>query len=183
MTDARNRLKKLFVSRYTHLRRQLEYHIGSRDNATDALHETWLRLDSMPDVSVAVDDAYLLRMATNIAIDHNRREQRYLSGEEVGELLLQVKDEYADPERIVAARLRIEALKVVLDGLTPRRRAILLAARVEGELNREIAERLGISLRLVELELSTALKHCYNKMQDLDLATSSQQGKKGRRQF
>ncbi|WP_233839098.1 RNA polymerase sigma factor [Paraburkholderia sp. ZP32-5] len=183
MTDSRNRLKKLFVSRYTQLRRQLEYYIGSRDHAADALHETWLRLDSMPDVSVTADDAYLLRMATNIAIDQNRREQRYLSGEEIGEILLQVKDELADPERIVAARLRVDALKIVLDELTPRRRAILLAARVDGELNREIAERMGISLRLVEAELSTALKHCYNKMLDLDPATTKQLGKKGRRKF
>ena len=52
-------------------------------------------------------------------------------------------------------------------GLTPRRRAILLAARVDGQLNREIAERFGISLRLVESELSAAMKYCLERMKDV----------------
>jgi RNA polymerase sigma-70 factor (ECF subfamily) len=54
----------------------------------------------------------------------------------------------------------------VLRGLPPRRRAILLAARVDGLLNREIAEHFGISLRLVESELSAAMKYCLQRMQE-----------------
>ena len=44
--------------------------------------------------------------------------------------------------------------------------AILLAARVDGLLNREIAEQFGISLRLVESELSAAMKYCLQRMQE-----------------
>ena len=36
--------------------------------------------------------------------------------------------------------------------------------RVDGQLNREIAERFGISLRLVESELSAAMKYCLQRM-------------------
>jgi RNA polymerase sigma-70 factor (ECF subfamily) len=161
------RLRKLIDSRYTYLVKRLERVTGSKDNAADALHETWLRLEvaNVP-APVANDDAYILGMANNVAIDQYRSERRHFRDDDV-DTLLEMPDELADPERIVAARRKIEVLKEVLNGLTPRRRAILLAARLDGLLNREIAERFGISLRLVESELSTAMKYCLKRMQDV----------------
>jgi len=44
--------------------------------------------------------------------------------------------------------------------LPPRQREILLAARLDGLPRREIANRLGISLRLVEKELQRAQEYC-----------------------
>jgi RNA polymerase sigma factor (sigma-70 family) len=181
MTDnARTFLKNLLVSRYAHLSRRLARLVGSPESAADALQETWLRLESMPDGGPVVNEAYLLRMAANVAIDQYRREQRHLNEGEVDEMFL-VEDELSNPERIVAARLEIDALKEIVRGLSPRRRAILQAARVDGELNREIAERLGISLRLVEKELSYALKYCNERMHEI--AASSEGSTKGRRKF
>jgi RNA polymerase sigma factor (sigma-70 family) len=174
-------LKNLLITRYATLRRRLEYLVGSKDGAADALQETWLRLETMPHVGpVANADAYLLRMATNLIIDQHRREHRevHLEEGEVSELF-EIEDELADPERIVAARRKVEALKVILRGLSPRRQDILLAARVDGQLNTEIAEQMGISLRLVEKELSAALKHCNVCL--LEMAASSDT--KGRRKF
>ncbi|KVT85932.1 RNA polymerase sigma factor [Burkholderia ubonensis] len=158
-------LRKLLASRYAYLVRRLERVTGSKDGAADALHETWLRLENA-NVSTQVTnaDAYILGMANNVAIDQHRRERRHLHDDV--ETLLELPDEVADPERIVAARRKVDALKDVLSGLPPRRRAILLAARVDGLLNREIAERFGISLRLVESELSAAMKYCLQRMQE-----------------
>ncbi|MBN3724069.1 RNA polymerase sigma factor [Burkholderia sp. Ac-20379] len=159
-------LRKLIASRYAHLVRRLERATGSKDNAADALHETWLRLENA-NVSTQVGnpDAYILGMANNVAIDQHRRERRHLHEDDI-EAVLELPDELSDPERIVAARRKVETLKDVLNGLTPRRRAILVAARVDGLLNREIAEQFGISLRLVESELSAAMKYCLQKMQE-----------------
>jgi RNA polymerase sigma-70 factor (ECF subfamily) len=174
-------LKNLLVSRYATLRRRLEFFIGSKEGATDALQDTWVRLETMPEVGpVANADSYLLRMATNAVIDQRRRTHRevYLEAEEI-EHLFEVEDELADPERIVAARHKVDALIDILGGLTPRRQEILLAARVDGQLNTEIAKRLGISLRLVERELSEALKHCNVRM----LEMAGPEGTKGRRKF
>lgn len=178
MSDSsRTQLKKLLVSRYAYLVRRLERVTGSKDGAADALHETWLRLDNANVAApVANGDAYILGMASNVAIDQHRRERRHFHEDDV-DALLELPDELADPERIVEARFKLEALKDILRGLTPRRRAILLAARVDGQLNREIAERFGISLRLVESELSTAIKYCLERMQELgDPYTGSRSG-------
>ena len=172
MSDStRAQLKQLLVAHYTALRRKLEFVSGSKDSAADALHETWVRLETMAEAGpVANPDAYLIRMATNVAIDQHRRERRHLHEEEVTELF-KTPDDLADPARILAARREVEALEEVLRGLTPRRRAILLAARIDGQLNPEIAERFGLSLRVVERELSHALKYCNERMWPMHAAS------------
>jgi RNA polymerase sigma factor (sigma-70 family) len=182
MTDnTRALLKKLLITRYAHLAKRLEHLAGSKDVAEDALQETWLRLETMSVVApVANAGAYLLSMATHAVTDRYRRERRHMHEEEVDELF-QVEDELADPERIVAARRKIEALKLVLMDMTPRRRSILLAARVDGQLNREIAERFGISLRLVERELAAAMKHVAVRLEEEGLARTG--ASKGPRKF
>ncbi|WP_175838885.1 RNA polymerase sigma factor [Burkholderia anthina] len=177
--DARTRLRTLFVAKYAHLRRRLEFIVGSRDGAADAMQETWLRLDTMNDpAQIANADAYLLRMAANVAIDQHRREQRHLSTGDV-DALFEVGDELAEPDRIVSARRDIEALQQVLDTLPSRQRAILVAARIDGLLNREIAERFGISESLVEKELRHALRACRDGLrQHMALEDGSTRGRR-----
>jgi RNA polymerase sigma factor (sigma-70 family) len=165
--DTRAVLKRLLVSRYATLLKRLERATGSIEDASDVLHDTWLRLETMARTEQVDNlEAYLAGATNHAATDHFRRERRHVHEEEIDEQF-QPEDELADPERIVAARHKIDKLKVILLELPPRRRAILLAARVDGQLNREIAERFGISLRLVEKELGIALKYCSEQMQDV----------------
>lgn len=179
--NIRASLKDRFVSRYTYLLRRLEHLMGSRENAADALHETWLRLETMADGGkVSNTDAYLLRIANNAMVDQHRREQRHHHDEDIDDLFF-VADEVADPERIVSARRNLESMVAVLDRLPARQRTILLAARVQGQLNQEIARDLGISLRLVEQELSKALKYCSERMEKV--TGSSEVIAQGRRKF
>ncbi|MBN3792232.1 RNA polymerase sigma factor [Burkholderia sp. Ac-20353] len=157
-------LKERLVERYAALRRRLEHITGSRDDASEVLHETWMRLENMTEMGrVANPDGFLIRMASNVAIDRFRRERRHFH-DVVDDDTPEVPDELADPERIVASRNQLAALEEVLRSLTPRQRAIVWASRVDGQVNREIAERFNISLRLVEKELSLALKLCTQRM-------------------
>lgn len=182
MSDSnRTYLRQLLVERYGAFVTRLKRVAGSKEGAADALHETWVRLETMTDAApVANADAFLMTMATHIAVDRHRSEQRHVHEEEV-EAALQIPDDLADPERILTARRQVDALKVILRGLTPRRRAILLAARVDGQLNRDIAERYGISLRLVERELSVAMKYCSARMEEM--ADPFEGNTTGRRKF
>jgi RNA polymerase sigma-70 factor (ECF subfamily) len=77
---------------------------------------------------------------------------------------LNLVDEAPDPERVVEAKSEAAALEGVLAELSPRRRNILLASRVEGVSLSEIATRHGISQRMVEIELKMALIHCGRRM-------------------
>lgn len=179
MGDAlRLRLRTLLVERYAHLRRKLEFIVGSRDSAADALQETWLRLETVPDAgTVRNADAYLLQIAVNAAHDQHRRDQRLLDAEAI-DALFDVEDELADPQRVAAARSEVRALETVMRGLSVRQREILVAAQIDGLLNREIAERLDISPSLVEKELRRALQACEAGM---DLPVSSRRRAGGRR--
>jgi RNA polymerase sigma factor (sigma-70 family) len=174
-------LKSLFIARYAQLLKRLEYKIGSSDRAADALQEMWLRLETMPETGpIANAEAYILGVASNVAIDQYRAEHRHVYEEEVDELF-QIEDDLADPERIIAARRKVDTMKVILRELPARRRAILWAARVDGQLNREIARQFGVSLRTVEKELAEGLNYCVKRMRET--ANPAQLVTKGRRKF
>ncbi|VFT16319.1 sigma-70 factor, ECF subfamily protein [Pseudomonas aeruginosa] len=91
------------------------------------LHETYLRVDRLDDaLEVKKPQAYLFRIALNIAADRREGDARLLTGEEVAELL-QVADEGLDPERIVGGHAEIRRLLEALCELPARRRQILIA--------------------------------------------------------
>jgi len=185
LPDLRSKLKRHLSSRYAVLRWRLERVVGCKHNAADALQETWLRLEAMAQPSAVHNpDAYLLRMAANIATDAYRRDQIIVTEREREELMHMADEggnDVSDPARIVAARLDVQALDAALAGLSPRRRAILTAARIDGMLNADIAERFGISVAMVKKELQAAMQHCKTCMADAEAAQRSDVA--GRRKY
>lgn len=157
-------LRALFLARYGQFRRHLHKRLGSEDLANDALHETYLRMEAM-NVKAAIrfPSAYLFRIALNIAEDQRRSGARLLSVPDV-EALYDMADEMADPSRTAEARGEIEALERALDELPRRRRAIVIAARVDETPHREIARRFGVSERTIEKELRAGLEHCCERL-------------------
>jgi RNA polymerase sigma factor (sigma-70 family) len=153
-------LRQLFLDRYDDLKARLTRRLGSADLAGDALHDTWLRLAHTEAVgTVRSPGNYLLRIVLNAAQDRKRSEKRLLNAVEI-ESLLHLADEAPDPARVAEARSDLDAFAAVLAELPRRRRAILLAARVDNMPRQEIARRLGISLRLVSKELHLAHEYC-----------------------
>jgi RNA polymerase sigma-70 factor (ECF subfamily) len=161
MSDSdRDALRQVFVLGYHDLRIRLTRRLGSAERASDALHETWLRIErATPAGLLNKPKSYLLQMAFHAALAHWRAEQRVVTLSDA-KAALGIADDAPGPERAAAARLEIETLARALAELTPRRREILLASRLDGVALREIAARLGISQRLVEIELRDALAHC-----------------------
>lgn len=156
----RAELTARFMELYPELRKRLGGKLRSRDLADEALNETWLRLSRDGDLGpVKEPRAYLMRMAANIAVDRKRAGARLASAADI-DTLLALPDSEPDPERATMARLELEALERALSRLTPRRRRVLVAVRLEGRSCREIAEEMGLSKRTVELELNHALAHC-----------------------
>lgn len=158
-------LLRLFMERRQELRRRLKNRLGSDELANDALQETYLRLKRMGDTSAVSSNpaGYLFRMAVNVATDQRQAEARYLTGEEVEELL-HVGADTLDPARIVHAKLEVEVLEQALGELTERQRAILVAARLEDVPQEDIARRFGISVRMVGKELRKALEYCGKRL-------------------
>ncbi len=153
-------LRQLFLDRYDDLKQRLTRRLGSADLAGDALQDTWLRLAQTEAMdAVHSPKSYLFRIAFNMAQDRRRSEKRHLTVEEVSSLL-ELADDAPNPAEIAEARSDLYAFQMVLAELPTRRRAILLAARVDNLPRQEIAERLGVSRRLVSKELRLAHEYC-----------------------
>lgn len=158
-SSSRKALWQSFVLGYDELRARLTRRLGSAELASDALHETWLRIASANPRSVQSPKHYLLQMAANVALKQLSSESRFVTLTDA-KMAIGLVDETPDPERAAIARSEAEAVARALSELTPRRREILLASRLRGDPLWAIAQRLGISQRLVELELRDALAHC-----------------------
>ncbi|MBB4198998.1 RNA polymerase subunit sigma-24 [Rhodoblastus sphagnicola] len=157
-------LRDLLVERYSEFKYRLARRLGSTELAAEALQDTWLRLER-PGHAGALDrpDAYLFRIALNVAADHRDADGRQLALSEI-EALRHLDDDEIDPERIAESRSEIAALARALDELPPRRRAIFIAARLDQIPHKDIAAAHGVSTRMVERELKRALEHCGERL-------------------
>jgi RNA polymerase sigma-70 factor (ECF subfamily) len=157
-------LRALLVDRYGEFKYRLARRLGSTDLAVDTLQETWLRLDRVGNAGVLErPEAYLFRIALNVATDRRSEDRRRLSSSKIEELRRLDHDEI-DPERIVESREEMAALVRALDELPPRCRAIFIAARLDEVPHKALAERYGISTRTVERELKRAMEHCGERL-------------------
>ena len=154
---------------YAALKQRLARTLGNAEDAGDALHDTWLRLKGSEDHGpIQNPGAYLSRMAVNIAVDVQRRHSRLLSGDDVDQLLEEVMDPAPGPAQTAEARSELEAVRLLLDRMPERRRAVALLVHAEGMTQKEAAAHLGVSLRTVEYEL----KRCHER---LDASLAAQQ--------
>jgi len=162
--DVQSSLLEHLVKRYTKLKRQLVRVLGNDDLAGDALHDTWLRLQHKENQElIQSPSAYLLRMAVNIAVDMQRRQARSLSVDDV-DALMQLADPGPGPAQQAEGQSELEALGKIMARLPERRRQILLLVRWEGLSQKDVAERLGVSVRTVENELKRAHDYCAQMM-------------------
>lgn len=157
-------LRDLLAQRYEDIKRRLTWRLGSAELASDALHDTWVHLERRDEQGqggeVKTPLAYLMRVATNLALDRLQRDRRYMSGDELDTLMSDIADPAPGPADVAAARSEMEELVRIIDNMPKRRRAIFLAVRVDGMSNQEAADRFGVSPRLVGLELKRAHEYC-----------------------
>ncbi len=168
MTDmAIAALRRLFVERYDDFKTRLTKRLGSADLAGDALHETWLRLSHAEAATVVRSpQSYLFRAVLNTAEDQRRSASRHLSAVEIGSLF-DLEDNTPSPAQEVEARSDVQLLSHILAELPPRRRAIMLASRLDGLKREQIAAQLRVSVRLVTKELRLAHEHCVARFREI----------------
>jgi RNA polymerase sigma factor (sigma-70 family) len=158
-------LRDLLAERYDEFRTRLSRWLGSDELARESLNETWLRLHREDNLGPVQNPAsYVLRTAANIATDWRRGDQRRAKRSEVREVI-ELASSAPDAERELGARQELAMLQRAVRELPERTRKILIAARVHGREQREIAAEFGISTRMVRLELRRALDFCEAQMQ------------------
>ena len=149
-------LLQSFAEHRQALMRFLTGRLGNPALAHDLAHETWLRAaNSRGGVIVGNPRSHLLRIAANLAIDH----QRHLGQKPEPRTTAEAFAGAAQPssENVVLYRSEFARLVRVVDGLPSRCREVFLLCRFERLSHAEAADRLGISCKAVVSHMVNAM--------------------------
>jgi RNA polymerase sigma-70 factor (ECF subfamily) len=128
--------------------------------AQDLVQELYVRIRNLDGADdVRNDRAYLFRMASNLAIDHLRREHRRSELQLEAQQLLAGDGNVGDPERSLIAREELARLEQAVSELPPVSRRIFHLSRFEEKSQREIAEIVGLSPTAVFNHLRRVIDH------------------------
>ena len=132
---------------------------GAHSDIDDIVQETYCRLAALRSVAhIANGRAYFFRTARNIAIERIRR-ARIVRIDCVTEIdALNVVDHEPSPERIVAGRRELVRVQRLIEGLPERCREIFKLRRIHGLSQREVAQRLGVTENVVEMQAMRGLR-------------------------
>jgi len=153
----------------------LHYLRKRTDNASDAADMTqdvftqWLGYRDQ--ASVEQPRAFLFQMARNLLRDHWRKQKVRHSvfaehSAQPSEVEVHVTPLHSnEPLARAQQQQHLERLSSVLDELSPRRREALMLHRFDGLSQAQIADRMGISVSMVEKHIAFALLHCKRRLE------------------
>tara|TARA_R110000868_G_scaffold243100_2_gene498902 strand:- start:9562 stop:10086 length:525 start_codon:yes stop_codon:yes gene_type:complete len=155
----------IYQEYHDRLLRQVQKYLPARDESQDVLHDLYvqLRKRDVDPRDIENPPAYLMRMATNLAIDtlrrHNRNPLEFADPADLADMP-DMEGRSVTPEQISADRQRLAIVGRAIDDLPPRCRDAFLLCKRDHLSPGETADILGISRNMVEKHLRHALKHC-----------------------
>lgn len=139
---------------YRELLNFLHRQVDDRDTAADLAQESYVRVLAAQHAGQPVLDgrALLYRTARNLVIDQHRRAQvrRHESLDTVVEPEHPPAPRHLQPEEALASRQAVHACVQVIENLPPRCREAFVLHIIDGLPQAEIAQRMGISVSMVE---------------------------------
>lgn len=155
----------VFVANRPQLQRAAFKVLGNTEWAQDVVQDTYLKLTEAGHVFEARQPlAYLFQIVRNLAIDAHRRamlEARVFADEEDG---LNIPADAGTPESLTVTRQDLRIVSDALATLPERTRDAFELHRLGGLTQREIADRLGVSITLVNFMIRDAMTHCANAL-------------------
>lgn len=136
----------------------------------DAAHDVYQGLSehlvtASINATVATPKAYLYRAAANAAHSYRRAAKTRLSYEAAA-AAHRGDVEMRDPERVALGRDALQVVERALDELPLLTQRIFIAFRVNGEAQRDIAKRFGVSLSTVEKRIAKASAYCHRRLRE-----------------
>ncbi len=164
----------LFSTYYPRLHRYAMHFILDADTVDDILQDSFLRFWEKRDVITFTSiQALLFRIVRNNCLNHLRdkaiQEKHTIHAPDDNETWerLYNTDLLGNPDNELLYKELRQQIESVLSELPERSREIFEISRFEGLKNREIAERLGISVKIVERHISRALKLLNERFKDI----------------
>jgi RNA polymerase sigma-70 factor (ECF subfamily) len=144
------------------LRRRLG---GGSEDAADIAQEAYIRMLQYEGSRELLSPfSMLVRVALNVANDRCRADRaRFVRGK-VDLDDIELVSDTAPPEAQLSAQQELETLRTAIAELSARCREVFLLSRVNNLTYTQIAERCGISVKMVEKHISNALAHCARRV-------------------
>ena len=164
-------IASLFHQYREELTRRLIGMVKSRETAADLVQDTYLRLLRLGNQHVVEQPRALLhKIATNLAIDHLRKEKHSVQGFDCLDTAMAVPCHAPSPERELLGKQRFRLFLRAIECLPSRTREAFLLCRVYGYSYQEIATRMNISESGVEKLLMRALDRSCQALESIDNA-------------
>jgi RNA polymerase sigma factor (sigma-70 family) len=142
-------------------------------DADDVAQETYIRMMKYEGSrDIRSPSAMLFRIAVNVANDHGRAAQTRCAGDHCDIEDVQLVSEQPSAEQAVLAGQNLDLLLDVIENLPPKCKQVFLLSRARGMSYSEIARHCGISVKMVEKQISRAVAACLRKVGGDDGITS-----------
>jgi RNA polymerase sigma factor (sigma-70 family) len=158
----------VFERYYRELLSFLSRKVSDRATAADLAQESYARVYEAQRTGSVVRDprALLYRTARNLVTDHHRRTSVRAGEGAAPDDEPAEPDDFAGPETfepdtILSSGQGLAAMAQTIDGLPPRCREAFVLYKFDGLSYAEVAERMGISVRTVEMQLRIAMEACW----------------------
>ena len=139
----------------------------AKDMVQDAFTELWIKRGEL-NIN-QVPSAYLRSMVVNRSLNlikrNKRMENRPQADLEVG------SSDQAIPDRQLESKEGTAAIQAAIDGLPPRCRTIFVLSRFDALSHKEIAQKLGISNKTIENQITKALKTLSKALKNMSSIT------------
>lgn len=154
-------VEHLYLTNHRSLCRFLTRMLRCEEAASEVAQEAYVRmLRYAQSTPLTHPRAYLFQVAANLARTRLRREHHNTRSLQEASLLEEIECPGENTERAAIAKQGLERLSQAVANLPPRCREVFLMNRMDGLSYQQIAERLGISLNMVEKHIIKALLHC-----------------------
>jgi RNA polymerase sigma factor (sigma-70 family) len=155
-------VERIFREHNESLIRFLRARLPSTQDAKEVAQEAYVRLLQLDQPeAIGFLRAYLFKTATHIATDRLRHRQ-IVRQNEANHAFDNVQ--IASPMEKIAAQQDLDIVNAALDELSPKCREVFLLRRLGNLKTEEVAERTGVSGRMVRLYVAHALVHCHRSL-------------------
>lgn len=167
----------MFERYYRELLSFLSRKVSDRATAADLAQESYVRVYEAQRTGSVVRDprALLYRTARNLVTDHHRRtgvradfDGAGSSEEGAVELDDCIGPSTFEPDTILSSGQGLAAMVATIDRLPPRCREAFVLYKFDGLSYAEVAERMGISVRTVEMQLRIAMQACWTCLDEVN---------------
>ncbi len=148
--------ERLFKELFKPLTAHALKYLKDVDDAKEIVHQAFIKLwETRQTIDMNQNvRAYLYMTVTNLSLNYIRDNKKFVSTEEVFDWNVRPEsfEDLAEKNELT------EALIAAVDSLPPKMRQIFVLSRFDGLSHKEIAQKLGISVKTVENQIGRALK-------------------------